>query len=91
MNYRIPSTRAALLAGFLTAALPARSAVVVQYSFEGNLNDTAAAGSVADNLTYNKGVAVSATPVEVIDWSSGARVAMRSRVRLASADRSTRG
>ena len=57
--------RRALLtsAVFLAIAMPARTAVVVQYSFEGNLNDTAATGSVADNLTYNKGTAVSVAPV----------------------------
>jgi hypothetical protein len=57
--------RVALLAsaGSLAIALPARPSVVVQYSFEGNLNDTAAGGVVADNLTYNRGSAISTTPV----------------------------
>jgi hypothetical protein len=56
---------AALLtgAGLLVLAIPAHPAVVVQYSFEGNLNDTAAGGTVADNLIYNRGAAVSTTPV----------------------------
>ena len=46
--------------GFVAAALSAQSAVVVQYSFEGNLNDTAAGGSVPDNLSYNQGASASA-------------------------------
>ena len=60
-----PLKRTVLLSslGFFAIAMPAQSAVVVQYSFEGNLSDTAAGGSVADNLSYNKGVAASATPV----------------------------
>ena len=56
--------RTVLLTGlcFLAFAMPVQPAVVVQYSFEGNLNDTGA-GGVADNLSYNQGVAGSATPV----------------------------
>ena len=63
-------TRTALLAAFgiVAGTLSAQSAVVVQYSFEGNLNDTAAGGSVADNLSYNQGVAGSA----VAQYGSGA-------------------
>jgi hypothetical protein len=48
--------------GFAASALSAQSAVVVQYSFEGNLNDSAAGGGVADNLTYNQGASASAAP-----------------------------
>jgi hypothetical protein len=51
------------LLSLVAATLTARSAVVVQYSFEGNLNDSAAGGVVADNLTYNQGASGSATAV----------------------------
>ena len=58
------ANRASLtLLSLVAATLTARSAVVVQYSFEGNLNDSAAGGIVADNLTYNQGVSGSATAV----------------------------
>ena len=46
-----PANRTIVLTalGVLAATLSAPAAVVVEYSFEGNLNDTAAGGGVADN------------------------------------------
>lgn len=68
--------RSRLLAGsaLLALATPALSGVVVQYSFEGNLNDTAAAGTVADNLTFNRGAAVSTSPVYTAGVAGGQAV-----------------
>jgi len=43
-------------------AASANATVVVQHSFEGNLNDTAAGGGTADNLSYNQGASGSASP-----------------------------
>ena len=50
----------AIVAGFLVGS--ADAAVVAQYSFEGNLLDSAAGGVTADNLTYVQGVSGSAVP-----------------------------
>jgi hypothetical protein len=52
-----------ILATFATfgIAASANAAVVIQHSFEGNLNDTAAGGGTADNLSYNQGASPSAT------------------------------
>lgn len=44
-----------------TGAFTAHATVVAQYSFEGNLNDTAAGGSTADTLTYVQGTSGSGT------------------------------
>ena len=61
---QIHGTLRTALAGLLAAGVfsTAEADVVIQYSFEGNLDDTAAAGTVADNLSYNQGVSVSSTP-----------------------------
>ena len=45
----------------LGIASSAHAAVVIQHSFEGNLNDTATSGTTADNLSYNQGASPSAT------------------------------
>lgn len=51
-----------ILGTTLAAALSftsANAAVVAQFSFENNLNDSAAGGGTSDNLTYNQGVSLS--------------------------------
>ena len=53
------SIAAALVAAILS---PARSDVVAQYSFEQNLEDSAAGGGAADDLTYIQGVSGSPVP-----------------------------
>ena len=65
----IKLSSAALAAALATGS--ASAAVVAQYSFEGNLNDTAPGGSVADNLTYVQGVSGSATPQFVAGVGGG--------------------
>ena len=60
-NHKLTVTMGAVLAAVLVA-FPANAAVVAQYSFEGNLNDTAAAGGTADNLSYVQGTSGSASP-----------------------------
>ena len=46
----------------LALGASAHASVVVQYSFEGNLNDTAAGGGNADNLNYVQNASSSAVP-----------------------------
>ncbi len=58
-----PHQTLGLISAIALAGSPAASAAVVaQYSFEGNLNDTAAGGGTADTLTYGQGTSGSATP-----------------------------
>lgn len=66
-------TRTAFLAtiGLAASIWSAQSAVVIQYSFETNLTDSAAGGTVADNLSYNQGNSASAAPVYVAGVSGG--------------------
>ena len=59
----------------LAIAGATQAAVVTQYSFEDNLNDTAAAGTTADNLTDNAGASyvpgIVGQAVAVPDTSDG--------------------
>ena len=64
MNNYPSLIRLATFTAFAIAAAmtSVQSAPVIKYSFEGNLNDTAASGSVLDNLSYNQGVSLSGIP-----------------------------
>ena len=59
----LPPALAGLFAIGLLSAVEAD--VVIQYSFEGSLDDTATAGTVSDHLSYNQGVSNNTNPAYV--------------------------
>ncbi len=79
MNAKTPTPfatlRLALAAGLIASPLPSADAdVVAQYSFEGNLDDTAAGGGVADHLSYVQGSSGNASPTFVPGAGGGQAV-----------------
>ncbi|MFP6896830.1 MAG: LamG-like jellyroll fold domain-containing protein [Roseibacillus sp.] len=59
--YQSPGTPRLALGGLFALGLfsAAQADLVAKYSFEGTLDDTAAAGTVSDNLSYNQGASAS--------------------------------